>query len=150
VNNEEESSRAVVEKVRSVDALGLQVETLVVDDRSTDATRAVLESLRRVPAVFRARNLGKGAGIQSAIRPATGGVFVIRDSSAAPPPAASAGGESPKLRRVCTRPAEHVVTEIVHLHRTCGVMGFMLNDDDPNANPKLPEVMRLIRRASGL
>ena len=44
---------------------------------------------------------------------------------------------SPFLRRVRTRSSEHIVREMVHLHHTYGVKGFMLYDDELNVNPKI-------------
>lgn len=57
------------------------------------------------------------------------------------------GRESPSLRRVRTRPTQSVVAEIIHLHRTYGVNGFMLYDDELNVNPKMVELMYAIGRA---
>lgn len=57
------------------------------------------------------------------------------------------GRESPFLRRVRTRPPENVVAEIVHLHTTYGVNGFMLYDDELNVSPRMVELMRRITRA---
>ena len=57
------------------------------------------------------------------------------------------GRESPSLRRVRMRTTESVVGEIVALHRTYGVTGFMLYDDELNVNPKMIELMNAIERA---
>lgn len=57
------------------------------------------------------------------------------------------GRESPSLRRVRTRGAESVTEEILHLHRTYGVRGFMLYDDELNVNPQMIDLMRMIARA---
>jgi anaerobic magnesium-protoporphyrin IX monomethyl ester cyclase len=54
------------------------------------------------------------------------------------------GRISPSLRRVRTRTPEHIVQEIIHLHVTYGVTGFMLYDDELNVNPRMVELMRLI------
>lgn len=56
------------------------------------------------------------------------------------------GRESAMLRRVRTRSSENVVKEILHLHDTYGVNGFMLYDDELNVNPKMVELMDLIHR----
>lgn len=57
------------------------------------------------------------------------------------------GRESPSLRRVRMRTTESVVQEIVHLHQTYGVNGFMLYDDELNVNPKMIELMAAIAAA---
>ncbi|MFQ5915766.1 MAG: B12-binding domain-containing radical SAM protein, partial [Nitrospinota bacterium] len=54
------------------------------------------------------------------------------------------GRESPAFRRVRMRSTENVVAEIVHLHRTYGVSGFMLYDDELNVNPNMVELMEAI------
>ena len=57
------------------------------------------------------------------------------------------GRLSPFLRRIRMRTAESIVQEMVHLHRTYGVKGFMLYDDELNVNPKILELMNLITSA---
>jgi len=57
------------------------------------------------------------------------------------------GRESPSFRRVRMRSTESVVNEIVYLHRTYGVKGFMLYDDELNVNPKMIELMRSVATA---
>src|SRR5687768_11548040 len=55
------------------------------------------------------------------------------------------GRASPSLRRVRMRTTQSVVQEMVHLHQTYGVNGFMLYDDELNVNPKMIELMAAIR-----
>ena len=57
------------------------------------------------------------------------------------------GRESPSLRRVRMRTTQSVVKEIVHLHQTYGMNGFMLYDDELNVNPKMIELMNAIAAA---
>lgn len=57
------------------------------------------------------------------------------------------GRESASFRRVRMRSTANVVAEIVHLHTTYGVRGFMLYDDELNVNPKMIELMQAIVRA---
>ena len=57
------------------------------------------------------------------------------------------GRNSPSLRRVRMRTTESVVREIVHLHKTYGMNGFMLYDDELNVNPKMVELMAAIAAA---
>ncbi len=54
------------------------------------------------------------------------------------------GRMSPFLRRVRTRSSENIVQEMVHLHQTYDVTGFMLYDDELNVNPKIVSLMSLI------
>lgn len=57
------------------------------------------------------------------------------------------GRMSPFLRKVRTRSAHNIVQEMVHLHHTYGVTGFMLYDDELNVNPKMVSLMNLITDA---
>lgn len=57
------------------------------------------------------------------------------------------GRMSPFLRRIRMRTSENIVREMVHLHETYGVTGFMLYDDELNVNPKIVELMELIAKA---
>lgn len=53
---------------------------------------------------------------------------------------------SPSFRRVRTRSSENVVSEMLHLHKTYGVNGFMFYDDELNINTKMIELMELITK----
>ncbi|MET0399425.1 MAG: glycosyltransferase family 2 protein [Longimicrobiaceae bacterium] len=79
--NEEATIAAAVRRVRECP---LRTEIVVVDDASTDGTRAVLESLRAQGLVDRLvlheRNQGKGAAVRSAIPHVTGELVVIQDA----------------------------------------------------------------------
>jgi glycosyltransferase involved in cell wall biosynthesis len=79
--NEEATIAAAVRRVR---ACPLRAEIIVVDDASTDGTRAVLESLRDAGMVDRLVlhdvNRGKGAAVRSAIPHVTGELVVIQDA----------------------------------------------------------------------
>jgi radical SAM superfamily enzyme YgiQ (UPF0313 family) len=57
------------------------------------------------------------------------------------------GRLSPSLRRIRTRPSRNVVEELIHLHQTYGVRGFMFYDDELNVSPKILELMEAIHAA---
>ncbi len=57
------------------------------------------------------------------------------------------GRKSPFLRRVRTRSAVNIVEEMLHLHKTYDVRGFMLYDDELNVTPKVVDLMNLIADA---
>ena len=71
------------EIVRRVDGIELDKELIIVDDGSTDGTRAQLEELNGrgdVRVFFHEKNLGKGAAIRTAIPAAQGDVILIQDA----------------------------------------------------------------------
>jgi len=57
------------------------------------------------------------------------------------------GRESAMLRRIRMRTTENIVEEMVLIHKTYGVNGFMLYDDELNVNPKMVELMNGIAAA---
>jgi radical SAM superfamily enzyme YgiQ (UPF0313 family) len=57
------------------------------------------------------------------------------------------GRASPFLRRVRTRSIPSIVNEMVLLHKTYGVNGFMMYDDELNVNKDMVQLMHEIRKA---
>jgi len=62
---------------------GLELEVIVVDDGSTDRSRAIMEELAEkgeIRAFYMSKNSGKGAAVQRALREATGDILMIQDA----------------------------------------------------------------------
>jgi glycosyltransferase involved in cell wall biosynthesis len=83
VYNEVRTIRAVIDRLLSID-LPVAREILVVDDGSTDGTRAVLRQVEgeQLPlkVLLAERNEGKGSAIRRGLREARGSVIAIQDA----------------------------------------------------------------------
>jgi len=78
--NEVNTLKTIVERVQ---ATGLADEILLVDDGSTDGTRALLAKLdgqRGVQVILHDRNRGKGAAVRTGLATARGEVVLIQDA----------------------------------------------------------------------
>jgi glycosyltransferase involved in cell wall biosynthesis len=76
--------RWIGELVRRVRAVAIPKEIIIVDDCSTDGTRAILKELEaeapEVRVVLQERNQGKGAALRTGFQKATGDVVVVQDA----------------------------------------------------------------------
>jgi glycosyltransferase involved in cell wall biosynthesis len=79
VYNEEQWVR---ELVRRVQAVPIPKEIIMVDDCSTDGTRAILQELAsdEVRVFYQPRNQGKGAALREGFKHATGDVVIVQDA----------------------------------------------------------------------
>ena len=77
--NEKGTIRKVIDKLRE---LPLKTQIIVVDDGSTDGTRAVSEKLKypNLQVIYQPKNQGKGAAIRRGIKDAVGEYTVIQDA----------------------------------------------------------------------
>ena len=94
--NEIETIAEIVERVRAVklnidvwvgeaheETITLEREIVIVDDGSTDGTRAYLDTLRDkadTRVIFHEQNQGKGAAVRTGLEQATGAIMLIQDA----------------------------------------------------------------------
>jgi glycosyltransferase involved in cell wall biosynthesis len=80
VYNEQETIREIVQRVLKI---GVADEVLIVDDGSTDGTRAILAEMHAqgpVRVILHERNQGKGAAVVTGIQHARGELLLIQDA----------------------------------------------------------------------
>ena len=78
VFNEERTAAEMIRRVRDVP---LDIELIVVDDGSTDATPAILAGTPGIDRLLvHAKNRGKGAAIRTGLAHATGDLVVVQDA----------------------------------------------------------------------
>ena len=81
VYNEKDTLMLLLDKVEQASFSCLEKEIILVDDYSTDGTRDILKGLcDKYKVFFHEKNMGKGAGIRTAVSHATGDFVVIQDA----------------------------------------------------------------------
>ena len=88
--NEQATIRDIIDRTRVVDlGAGWAREILVIDNFSTDGTRAILQQVDdpEIQVIFHERTMGKGMSIRTGIAHMTGDYFIIQDADAEYDPA---------------------------------------------------------------
>ncbi len=113
VYNEKDTILKIVDRVLKLDCLK---ELIVVDDKSTDGTREILQNARfdnRVKLLLHDKNTGKGGALRTGFKAVTGLVVAIQDADLE---------YDPKELMLLTRPIEEGVADVVYGSRLSGGM----------------------------
>lgn len=81
--NEYPTIEKLLERVLSASTLGLKKEIIIIDDASTDGTKAYLKKLKlSIPhkIIFKQKNGGKGSCVRAGLLQATGDIVLIQDA----------------------------------------------------------------------
>lgn len=99
VYNEKDTVEKLLSKVDSVVIPGWEKEIVAVEDCSTDGTRDILKKYQdRYKIIFHEKNQGKGAGLRTGFKAATGDYVLVQDADLEYDP-----GEYPKLLEPVTK-----------------------------------------------
>lgn len=81
IYNEKETVEKLLNLVEQVDLSDIQKEIIVIDDKSTDGTKEILEKYRnRCRLIFQSENRGKGAAVRVGFQTASGDILIIQDA----------------------------------------------------------------------
>ena len=76
IYNEKDTCQSLIKKVQLVP---IEKQVIVVDDRSTDGSREILEKIDGIELLKHSGNLGKGTAIQTAVPHIQGDYVILQD-----------------------------------------------------------------------
>jgi len=84
VYNEEKTIKEIIKRILAVKMPGVVKELVIVDDKSTDGTRKILEEIKKKHPEFKVfyhrQNQGKGAAVRTGLKHATGDYLIVQDA----------------------------------------------------------------------
>ena len=80
VYNEKNTILSVLDKIKKADIGDVDKEIIIVDDKSTDGTREILNRLNGYKIYYHDINKGKGGAIKTALKHITGDLVIIQDA----------------------------------------------------------------------
>jgi glycosyltransferase involved in cell wall biosynthesis len=82
--NEDKTLEVIIEEVLAIDLEGTKKEIIIVDDKSTDKSAALIRKLSKkhpeIKGIFQDRNRGKGAALKRGFLESTGDVVIVQDA----------------------------------------------------------------------
>lgn len=84
VHNEKKTIEEILRRIMAVKIPGVSKEIIIVDDKSKDGTRKILEKIKKKHPKFRiiyhSKNQGKGAAIRTGFKHVSGDYILIQDA----------------------------------------------------------------------
>jgi glycosyltransferase involved in cell wall biosynthesis len=84
VYNEKKTIKEILRRIMAVKIPGVNKEIIIVDDKSTDGTRKILEKTKKnhpkFKIIYHSKNQGKGAAVRTGFKYASGDYFLIQDA----------------------------------------------------------------------
>jgi len=81
IYNEKKTLSLILKAIEQAPILGLEKEVIIIDDFSTDGTRAILKDLeKKYKIYYHKKNQGKGSALKTGFQHASGDIFLIQDA----------------------------------------------------------------------